>query len=482
MSKFFAIGSTDQSISRFLSFSGISFSFATLFCLVVLPSLAVHDVQRIGQVLIALLLLPLGFLTTQKATCGIDRAVRTLLVFVLLLAVFSSFFSKHFSWAAAEVSLLVIGCWLTRFFSNARIQSGERADYLFGIFVMAVCAVKSIQFIASAFAAFMSDAHYLDLDLLVVGFSNKRFYGQFQTFTLPLLALPLLLPAIKPSVKVWLFALLSCWWMIAICGGTRGTWLGMACAMGVVFISCGRWGRRWAAVQAAAAAVGVLLFWLIFNRLPALLGIEVLNFAGDRLNASLSARDILWHQAWDMIKERPLLGFGPMHFADIHNIVAAHPHQAVLQWACEWGVPSALLVMGLAGYGLLATVKLIRRNAASSNPVDLLRICLLASLTGALAQSMVDGVIVMPYSQLWMALVVGWLMGIHEWSARPTPSGPVMRWGWMAVVMLSVGFLSYVVIRDFPHLGEREDQYAHDFGGNLQPRFWQQGVIATTPQ
>lgn len=482
MSKSFAIDSTDQGIARFLSFSGILFSFAALFCLVVLPSFAVHDVQRIGQIVVAQVLLPLGLLSAQKAGFGIDRAVRTLLFFVLLLAVFSSFFSRHFSWAAAEVSLLVISCWLTRFFSNARIQSGERADYLFGIFVMALCAVKSIQFIASAFAAFMSDAHYLDLDLLVVGFSNKRFYGQFQTLTLPLLALPLLVPALKPTIRFWAFALLSCWWMVAISGGTRGTWLGMACAMGIVFINCGRWGRRWAAVQAVAAAIGILLFWLIFNRLPALLGIEVLNFAGDRLNASLSARDILWLQAWEMIKERPLLGYGPMHFADVHNIVAAHPHQAVLQWACEWGVPSALLVMGLAGYGLLATVKLIRKKTASNEPVDLLRICLLASLTGALAQSMVDGVIVMPYSQLWLALVVGWLMGIHEWSARPAPSGPVMPWGWMAVVMLAVGFLSYVVIRDFPQLGEREDQYAHDFGGNLQPRFWQQGVIATTPQ
>jgi len=86
-------------------------------------------------------------------------------------------------------------------------------------------------------------------------------------------------------------------------------------------------------------------------------------------------------------------------------------------------------------------------------------------------------VIVMPYSQLWLAIVVGWLMGIHEWSVTPEPSGPVLRWGWMTTMILAVGFLMYVVARDFPHLDEREQQYGHDFGGNLQPRFWLQGFI-----
>lgn len=450
----------------------------------VIPSLYGHDWQRLDQVIIAFVaLLVLGWKALSQNAVGSlsSSTTRYVMVAVLFLGGMSSLISHQPHWALAETSLLLVCCCIANHVADARCVRGTALDRALLVFIVAVCLIKTIQFVVSSVAAFSSGAPVLNMDLLLEGFSNKRFYGQFQTFTLPFLAAPLLLNRLKCSIRFWLFLLLSSWWMIAISGGTRGTWLGMACAMGVVFLSCGRWGRRWAVLQTAAAALGVLLFWLFFNRLPALLGIEVLNFAGDRLNASLSARDILWHQAWDMIKERPLLGFGPMHFADIHNVVAAHPHQAILQWACEWGGPSTLLVMGLAAYGLLQTVKLIRRKAASSEPVDLLRICLLASLTGALAQSMVDGVIVMPYSQLWLALVVGWLMGIHEWSARPAPGGAVMRWGWIAVVMLAVGFLSYVVIRDFPHRGEREDQYAHDFGGNLQPRFWQQGVIATTP-
>ena len=452
--------------------------FFLLFASIVFAPVSGHDWQRAAECLLSLF----SFcVIVSVRTTILGSVVRLTCLIVLILGTLSAVASHQPQWAILELSVLVSCCCIGSALALQRKKHGCVWDRFLIAFLMFLCALKCLQFFAALTAALFSGVGILDSTILFEGFSNRRFYGQFQTFTLALLAFPLMSRRTRPSTKAFASLLLACWWMIAIAGGTRGTWLGMVCASVFIFCSCGQWGRRWIGWQLAAAAVGLLLFWCFFSLLPSYLNIEVTNFAGDRLNASLSARDILWHQAWDMIKERPLLGFGPMHFADIHNVVAAHPHQAILQWACEWGGPSTLLVMGLAAYGLLQTVKLIRRKAASSEPVDLLRICLLASLTGALAQSMVDGVIVMPYSQLWLALVVGWLMGIHEWSARPAPGGAVMRWGWIAVVMLAVGFLSYVVIRDFPHRGEREDQYAHDFGGNLQPRFWQQGVIATTP-
>lgn len=457
-------------------------SLILVFFLVAAPSLAEHDMQRVGQVAVGLVSSVLLFskVVHSNGVLFFGRASGYSLFFVIISGAISAFFAHQFSWAISEVFLFVMCCGIANFFAVVRADIGTIADRSLGYFLLILCLVKTTQFFSSTLGAFSNEAGSLDLDLLIVGFSNKRFYGQFQTFTLPLLTVPLLLHTFKPSTKAWVFVLLACWWMIAICGGTRGTWLGMSCAAAVIFF-CGPGGRRWFCWQLAATAVGLLMFWCLFSLLPSYLGIEILNFAGDRLTTSLSARDVIWHQAWEMIKERPLLGFGPMHFADIHNPVAAHPHQAILQWACEWGIPSTLLVGWLSVRGLFATFKLIRRKAASSEPVDLLRICLFASLLGALAQSMVDGVIVMPYSQLWLAIVIGWLMGIHEWSVKPEPSGPILRWSWVVTMMLAVGFLVYVVIRDFPHLDEREQQYAHDFGGNFQPRFWQQGVIAIKP-
>lgn len=459
-----------------------NFLLAVFFSLVLLPvtvtSFFGNDWQRVSQCVIALLCLLaiILFFANNPNTAVLNQRQRVPGILIFCLAMLSVMNAHQTTWAFVEFSLLTASCCIACAVALERRNRGASFDRLVISFVLLLCAIKSVQFIAATTAAFTSGLATFNTLLLLEGFSNPRFYGQFQTFTLPLLAAPLLLNTSKHSTKTWIFALLACWWMIAICGGTRGTWLGMGCAAAVLFL-CGPHGRRWCSWQLGATAVGLVLFWCLFSLLPSFLGIEMLNFAGDRLTTSLSAREVIWHQAWEMIKERPLLGFGPMHFADIHNPVAAHPHQAILQWACEWGAPSTLLVGWLAARGLLATLMLIRKKAASSEPVDLLRICLFASLLGALAQSMVDGVIVMPYSQLWLSIVVGWLMGIHEWSVTPEPSGPVLRWGWMATMILAVGFLMYVVARDFPHLDEREQQYGHDFGGNLQPRFWLQGFI-----
>jgi O-antigen ligase len=381
------------------------------------------------------------------------------------------------SWALLEFALLVVCCAIASAFAVERRLQGDSFDKTMIIFIVLLCLMKCTGFLVSTAAAFSSGAQTLDTDLLLDSFSNKRFYGQFQTLTLPLLAIPLLLTGVKRSAKALVFGMLACWWMIAVCGGTRGTWLGMAVAA-VALALCGRHGRRSIAWQALGLASGILLFWLLFSVLPDYLGIEIANFASDRLTASLSGREIIWHQAWDMIRQRPLLGVGPMHFANTYNPVAAHPHQAILQWASEWGIPSALLVGGLVLRGLFATLRLIRRNGLSSNPVDLIRICLFASLIGALTQSMVDGVIVMPYSQLWLAIVTGWLIGIHEHANVPRRLTFGAEGAWLILLVAAVMFMAYAVARDAPHLEEREDQFALDFGGRFQPRFWMQGIIA----
>ena len=179
-----------------------------------------------------------------------------------------------------------------------------------------------------------------------------------------------------------------------------------------------------------------------------------------------------------MLVERPWLGFGPMHFADIANEIAAHPHQSVLQWASEWGVPSALCVAVLAWRSGWATLGVLRERALSAERVDLLRLCLFAALVGALVQSMVDGVIVMPISQVWLALTIGWLMALHVWGASATVALPLVGWAWKVLSVLAVGLLIAIALRDVPHIAQAQQQYLSDHGNHLQPRFWAQGVIA----
>jgi O-antigen ligase len=456
----------------------IYFCMSLYFVSAVITPISGNDWQRVAQSIVALLCcLALVSSGRHESRASLDKATVSLGAILSIFALLSIWRSHQPQWALVELAVLLSSCCIVSAFALERARFGLGLDRILITFVIFICAIKSLQFISALAAAFLSDVGILDSTLLFEGFSNRRFYGQFQTFTLPLLTLPLLLAATKPSTKFGIFLLLGCWWMMAIAGGSRGTWLGMACATISILCCCGAGGRRWLRWQIAAAATGLAMFLFFFSLLPGYVNVVVTNFAGDRLNTSLSAREIIWQQAWEMIQERPLIGFGPMHFADIHNQVAAHPHQIVLQWACEWGVPSTLLVIGLVARGLLVTLQLIRKRSASSESVDLLRICLFGSLVGALTQAMVDGVIVMPYSQLWMALVVGWLMGIHDWP-RQDSADVMLRRGLLAALMLAVGLLMYTVARDFPYLDEREVQYGHDFGGVLQPRFWMQGVIA----
>lgn len=436
-----------------------------------------HDFQRIAQVFIGCFSLVFLCCSTKKShPLSLFYALSKFSFFwVILCGLLSSFKAHQPAWALTELSVFWLSCGITVAFAQQRVCSGAGLDKFFIGFVVFICSIKLLQFLSSVIAAFLASNSIIDTDLLFEGFSNKRFYGQFQTFTLPLLALPLLYRG-RLSSKILVFGLMSCWWMIAVTGGTRGTWLGMGGAICLSFC-LGRAGRYWAVWQLSAALSGVLLFTTIFNFLPAWLGWEVGNFAGDRLTTSLSAREVLWQQAWGMIKDRPLLGFGPMHFADIWNPVGSHPHQAILQWASEWGVPSTLIVMGLAFQGLFATWQLIRKRALSSEPIDLLRLCLFASLIGALTQSMVDGVIVMPYSQLWLALVVGWLLALHEWQMPLRPVSQLGNGLWLASLTLAAGLLLYTIVRDFPQTEAREQQFAQEFGGRYLPRFWMQGVI-----
>jgi O-antigen ligase len=435
-----------------------------------------HDLQRAMQIAIAFCAVLYG-LSVTPAGRVLDRPTALGLGLIIGLGLVSSALAHQPLWAFAEVAVFV-GCGaIAMAFAVLRRQGGERLDRVLIFIVVGLCLIKSTQYLYAAALAFTSGQLTLAPDLLLSGFSNKRFYGQFQTFTLPLLALPLLLPRTSRPLRGAVFALLCVWWLIAISGGTRGTWLGMAAA-GVVLATLGAGGRRWLGWQLAAMLGGLLLYWLIFTLVADYLGIQIANGASDRLTTSLSGRGPIWWQAWHMIVERPWLGFGPMHFADIANDIATHPHQAILQWASEWGVPSALCVAALAWRGGWATFGVLRERALVTERADLLRLCLFAALVGALVQSMVDGVMVMPNSQVWLALVVGWLLALHAWQSPATAALPAAWFAWKLMSVLAVGLLIMIAVRDVPHIQQAQQQYLDAHGHHLQPRFWAQGVIA----
>ena len=434
-----------------------------------------HDWQRVMQVGVGVCALVYGL--SIPAGRLVDKPTAIGLALVFGLGLVSSLLAHQPLWALTEWALMITCGVIVAAFARLRRNGDQTLDQALILFVLLLCLIKTLQYGYAGVLAFTSGEPTLDTDLLLSGFSNKRFYGQFQTFTLPLLALPLLLASTSRLARGLVFTLLCAWWLIAISGGTRGTWLGIG-VVAVVLAFLGGAGRRWLIWQLAALCGGLFLYWLLFTVLARYLGIEIASLSNDRLTTSLSGREVIWWQAWDMLRERPWLGFGPMHFADIANPVAAHPHQAILQWASEWGVPSALCVSLLALRGGWATLMVIRRQGPAGSSQDLLRLCLFAALMSATVQAMVDGVIVMPYSQLWLALVVGWLLALHPWRTPVAEPMPLLRRAWQVSAVLSVALLVCVVYRDLPGATERSQHYIDVTKRHLQPRFWVQGVIA----
>jgi putative inorganic carbon (HCO3(-)) transporter len=186
----------------------------------------------------------------------------------------------------------------------------------------------------------------------------------------------------------------------------------------------------------------------------------------------------------DLIAQHPWLGIGPMHFAKHLSVLAAHPHNAILQFMAEWGVPAALGITVVWTAGGLAFGLHVRRMASVVEPDrhSMVLVALLAAITGASAQAMVDGILVMPVSQILLALLSGWALGTYFSARAATPaSGHRSGLAFRGTVLVAAVILTWSVLPELGRLEERMQAHLRlqPEGPNpkLLPRFWIQGWI-----
>ncbi len=315
-----------------------------------------------------------------------------------------------------------------------------------------------------------------------IGFSNIRHFNQFQTWTLPLLVVPLLgNPSRSRGLRMGAGALTALWWALIIASNVRGTVL----AMGVAAIAVGMLFRHqaypWLRYQAMGLVAGGALYFVLFYLLQ---GMEPMLV--DRLSSGsqYAGRIEYWQAAAAMIAESPILGAGPMHFAWPPNYfgAGAHPHNALVQWVAEWGIPSALLLVGLVGWGFIAWIRqskrvMFRRTAP-------IRIALTAALVAGAAHAMVSGIIVMPVSQIWGVLVIGTVWGLYLSVDRartrwvPRTRAKVAQLAFCGLLAVSVAVVSWQSVDGIQHMQERRGAFLESVDRNLlSPRYWQQGFI-----
>lgn len=452
--------------------SGVSIDFA--------PEMIWHDQQRIEQ-LIFLTLASVGIVTIWRKKFLSSMALLSPLIggalgLFVLAGVVSTVFAAFPRFAALELVvffLLMVSALLLA-------VDSKKMNVCFDVWAMRLIltlavfiAIKSLM----GYVAFLFEGVRLDTQALFEStFSNRRVFGQVASLFIPVLAFPLLDKAWSRRARLGVFVLLVTWWMLVIVSGTRGSWAALAGSAVLVAIFAWRPSVGWLKVQVLALLGGVVLFVFLFVGIPALLGTAPLIENRFTDLATLSGREVLWGLAQQQIQLNPWLGVGPMHFAMLRNDFGAHPHNAVLQLVVEWGVGAFALLLAVV-YGLSRMLLKLRHQTLRNS---LLHVCLTVSLFAAAIQSLLDGVIVIPYTQLCLVFVAGWAIGLANRGNVGMPivaESSVSRIGVPLVFILALAVLLYGVFPEIFNRVEVTEAYLNAGNTLLVPRFWGVGWI-----
>jgi len=443
-----------------------------------LPNLAGYDDKRVLELMIisaALLWAILGGVSLAPASQNWNTKTRYGSYLLLVLAGLSALLSASPRHAVLEICLfagLFYVCQLTTTlwheYRLKLIQWLVYAILLGAVFYM-------VGFYTGYLASFL-EAIPLRWPEPFFGFSNVRAFNQYQLWTLALVCLPLLKFNIeKASLRRWLFVILASWWVLLFASVSRGVLLAWFTAM-LITAGCYRQ-IAWPLLrlQLTTFVTGLSFYGLLFHLLPFFVvgGILTSTVLRDQINDRIS----LWTQAWSMIQAHPWFGVGPMHYAWYPNAIAAHPHNSILQLAAEWGLPATLLMLSLAVHGMFCWLQRFNPISLQATNNQHLAVTLFFTLVANASYSLVDGVIVMPLSQVMMAVIVGLMLGLYN---DNQPTKKIRRINFLhrlfpAVVL--IGLVWSVLPELLPRLFGNEQMIPKGYQ-TTGPRFWQEGGIA----
>ncbi|RDH89951.1 MAG: hypothetical protein DIZ77_14770 [endosymbiont of Seepiophila jonesi] len=400
----------------------------------------------------------------------LTRQTKLLITGIIIFGVISSIVAPIPQDAFLSLSHVVLLFFFTLFIAVQRQHFGDSYDKILVLIIVLAVIIYEGEFIKAMISYAVQERIFYFHPI----FENSRFLCQFQTWTLPLITLPILLarestPTRRKLIFLSTLLIAGTWWAIAIANGSKGSLLGQLIGwMGIAIIFRGR-SREWLLVQFYALLASIFIFIVFFA--PEL---RYDNFSA--FSQSLVSRMALWEQAVQLIKDNPLLGAGPLHYAYFRNPYAAHPHNSMLQIASEWGIPVLLMVSLLAITNFTSWVKRI-----TENPVHL---SLTASLLAAAFHSLISGVLTMPISQIMMCLVIGWMYGIRQplQIAADRSASSTAKWALLFVMLLSIAGVAQGIFPEVSFLSEVEEAWLNSHERSeghaaWNPRFWFQGWL-----
>ncbi|MEQ1619911.1 MAG: O-antigen ligase family protein [Methylococcales bacterium] len=412
----------------------------------------------------------------------IPHSIRFGLGVFLLLALCSALNAQYPEEALKEVSLFILlfifggTCQFLSHLNKTRVDSLFTASVVFGTLLF------DCHFIVNYLAAMTVNLPFSWITPFV-SFSNVRFFNQYQAYTLPLLAIPLMAFKLPLRWRVVAMIILVLWWALHFATGSRSVWFALI-VTALFLLSFLRkktasnvistepknieQAYRWLAWQLLAMLIGGFVYW-VFDYLsldPTAHGLSSIAQRG----LHDTGRIPLWKSAWTMIKSHPLLGIGPMNFGFNDFSMAAHPHNSVLQIAAEYGLPAALISIYLVITLLKKSVVWCKTSANSDD--SQINISLTASLVCGLSDAMLSGNIIMPQSQMILFMVSGWLIGRNQ--SLVTTIRVAKLWQtliFVVVVLMVVGIQLTGINKYYNYLENKQ----FSFTDYLTPRFWSNG-------
>lgn len=421
-----------------------------------------HNQQRAGQLI---LLATAAAITMWRPLQTVGPFTFSLTIAALLLGAYSSFRADYPVWAFKELSIYA-GSLVTALLIGNVAKVPAIQSWLIRIFLISA-ATTAWMFAIYYSVALYIETNNLDPYLLLYGFDNPRFLGQLQVLLLPiLLAKTAEMRNKKSAYWPLAFALLIMHWCIAWSLGGRGMLAAVFIAhLSVIFIKQSYW--RIFAGQAVGAALGLVLYFILFVVIPDWMGVEATTRSAIR--ASLSGREKIWLIAWEMFTQNPIFGNGPLNYSAVWNHIAAHPHQLVLQWLAEWGVLATIVLVTVSVRGILHGARFIQNEQSK-----LIDAALWIGIVSAFLLAQVDGMLVMPYPSTWLAIICG--LALARWTPELAPSSS-QKYFFRFVGFTAFILIANILVTELPNLKKAEQAFHEKNQIGSPPRLWSQGWI-----
>jgi O-antigen ligase len=449
-----------------------------------------HDGQRCVELVLLALLCPFMLAGADMAgqIAWMSRPARCCLAAFFALGAVSALNAFSLRHALYEWSILLLLSMMAALVAAELARSGAAALQTVLRCLVAVGLLHFLR-VGLMYSAAIASGVQADMHTLAVGFSNARFFNHAQTVLLPLAVL-LFLQA--PAGSAWRrasFVLAAWWWAFIFVSEARASVVGLGAGCAIVFVLCRAHAHAFLKTMVLTAIVGAAIYVAAFILLPLLIGLAPIgnpwSVVARTAAEPTSGRTLLWKLALQLAGKHFWLGVGPHHFAHEGATLyyGAHPHDVLLQIAAEWGIPALLCLLGAVSLGARALVRSSRRVAQGDLRNQQILVSLVAACVATCVDGLFSGVLVMPQSQLSIALVVGctagWVRSRDTAAPALTPPMP-MRFLGAAIAAAALSALAWSVAPDvLRHAKGGEATPAEKLINNKDnwPRLWEAGYF-----